>query len=197
MNSLNDSVRRLTTRVAGLLGLGRITGHSDKGVVQKVQYQTPLEAATATRMTEFGFTSGLPVGSDVILGFLGGDRSNPVVIASNHQGYRLAELNPGESALYNQWGIFIRLNEDGIVIDAKGQDITVNGARKLTATATESVRLVTPALFVTGDIIDNCDSNTVTLRKLRESYNRHHHQVQGVQGGGSRVTSDTTGEQAS
>jgi phage gp45-like len=34
----------------------------DGGVVQSIQYQTPLEVASAPRMAEFGFSSGLPAG---------------------------------------------------------------------------------------------------------------------------------------
>ncbi|ERM14361.1 hypothetical protein L585_08520 [Pantoea ananatis BRT175] len=197
MNALNDVVRKLSTRIAGLLGVGRITGLDDSGVVQKVQYQTPLEAASATRMAEFGFTSGLPVGTDVILGFLGGDRSNPVVIASGHQTFRLVGLNPGESAMYNQWGLFVRLTEQGIEIEAKGQDVTVSNARKLTATATDSVRLNTPVLYVTGDVVDNCDTNSVSVKALRDKYNDHSHQIKNVQGGSSTLSTEKTGEPAS
>jgi phage gp45-like len=96
--------RHLALRIASMLGVGRITAMNDSGDTQSVQYQTPLEVASAPRMAEFGFSSGLPVGSDVVLAFLGGDRSSPVVIATNHQSYRHADLQPGEAVVYNQWG---------------------------------------------------------------------------------------------
>lgn len=38
-----------------MLGIGRITAMKDGGVVQSIQYQTPLEVASAPRMAEFGF----------------------------------------------------------------------------------------------------------------------------------------------
>ena len=167
----------------------------DSGGTQSVQYQTPLEVASAHRVAEFGFSSGLPVGSDVVLAFLGGDRSSPVVIATNHQGYRHADLLAGESVIYNQWGLNILLTENGIVIDAKEQDVTVNNARNLTATASEQVKLITPKLLVTGDIVDNCETNTRTLKELRDAYNEHDHDVKEVETGNSTVTSEKTGEQ--
>lgn len=189
---MNQMLRHLATRVAGVLGIGRVTGHNDGGNVQEVQYQTPLEVATARRMPEFGFSSALPVGSDVVLAFLGGDRSSPVIIGSNHQGFRHAGLKPGESVLYNQWGLYILMTEKGIIVEAMGQDVTVNNAKNLTATATEQVKLITPKLLVTGDIIDHCESNQRTLKELRDAYNDHDHVTEGVQSGGSNKTSKKT-----
>ncbi|HEB4987219.1 TPA: phage baseplate assembly protein [Klebsiella michiganensis] len=178
-----------------MLGVGRVTAMQDGGGTQSVQYQTPLEVASAHRLAEFGFSSGLPVGTDVVLAFLGGDRSNPVVIATNHQGYRHSDLSPGETVMYNQWGLCIQLTENGISIDAKGQDVTVNNAKNLTATATEQVKLITPKLLVTGDVVDNCETNDKTLKQLRDAYNDHDHEVRGVEQGNDAITSEKPGEQ--
>lgn len=68
-----DILRQLGRRVSMMLGIGRITAHSDAGGIQKLQYQTPLEVRGGTpRMAEFGFSSGLPVGTDVVIAYLGG-----------------------------------------------------------------------------------------------------------------------------
>ncbi|WP_228725759.1 phage baseplate assembly protein [Klebsiella sp. RHBSTW-00465] len=190
-----NQFRHIANRIASMLGVGRVTAMQDGGGTQSVQYQTPLEVASAHRLAEFGFSSGLPVGTDVVLAFLGGDRSNPVVIATNHQGYRHSDLSPGETVMYNQWGLYIQLTEDGISIDAKGQDVTVNNAKNLTATATEQVKLITPKLLVTGDVIDNCETNEKTLKQLRDAYNDHDHEVKGVEQGNDTVTSEKPGEQ--
>lgn len=190
-----NQFRHIANRIASMLGVGRVTAMQDGGGTQSVQYQTPLEVASAHRLAEFGFSSGLPVGTDIVLAFLGGDRSNPVVIATNHQGYRHSDLSPGETVMYNQWGLYILLTEDGISIDAKGQDVTVNNAKNLTATATEQVKLITPKLLVTGDVIDNCETNNKTLKQLRDAYNEHDHEVKGVEQGNDAVTSEKPGEQ--
>lgn len=187
--------RKIANRIASMLGVGRVTSMQDTGGTQSVQYQTPLEVASAYRLAEFGFSSGLPVGTDVVLAFLGGDRSNPVVIATNHQGYRHSDLSPGETVMYNQWGLYIQLTEAGISIDAKGKDVTVNNAKKLTATATEQIKLITPKLLVTGDVIDNCETNNKTLKQLRDAYNGHDHEVKGVEHGNDAVTSEKPEEQ--
>ncbi|EPG4849223.1 TPA: phage baseplate assembly protein domain-containing protein [Klebsiella michiganensis] len=190
-----NQFRHIANRIASMLGVGRVTAMQDGGGTQSVQYQTPLEVASAHRLAEFGFSSGLPVGTDVVLAFLGGDRSNPVVIATNHQGYRHSDLSPGETVMYNQWGLYIQLTENGISIDAKGQDVTINNAKNLTATATEQVKLITPKLLVTGDVIDNCETNDKTLKQLRDAYNDHDHEVKGVEQGNDAITSEKPGEQ--
>ncbi|MBE0150939.1 baseplate assembly protein [Serratia fonticola] len=196
MSDIPGQLRQLGRRVSMMLGIGRITAHGDAGGVQKVQYQTPLEVRDSTpRMAEFGFSSGLPVGTDVVIGFLGGDRSSAVILASNNQQFRHSDLLSGETVIYNQWGMFIKLTEDGIEIEANNKPVTLNNALQVTINAAEGVLLNTPTLKVTGDIIDNCGSNTATVKQLRNAYNDHDHSVKNVQGGDDERTSEKPGEQ--
>lgn len=193
---MNDGMlRQLGRRVAMMIGLGKITGYGDAGGIQKLQYQTPLEVRGDTpRMAEFGFSSGLPVGTDVVLAYLGGDRSSAVIVASNNQQYRQSGLKSGETLIYNQWGMFIKLTENGIEVEAKGKPVTVSNATTVTVKATEKIRLETPRLEVTGDVIDNCDSNGATLKALRDAHNDHDHIVKNVQSGNDEKTSEKPGE---
>lgn len=189
---LSAAYRQLLRRVQMALSIGRVTNASDSGPIQKLQIQTPLEVRGDTpRMSEFGFSSGLPVGSDVVIAFLGGDRSSGVIIASNNQSYRQSGLNPGETVIYSQWGQLVRLTETGITIDAAGQPVDVINSTVATIEASEEIMAKTPVLKCTGDIIDNCESNTATLKQLREAYNDHLHPVKNVQGGDSTITSET------
>lgn len=193
---MNDGIlRQLSRRVSMMLGIGKITAHNDAGGVQKLQYQTPLEVRGDTpRMAEFGFSSGLPLGTDVVLAFLGGDRSSAVIVASNNQQYRQAGLNPGETVIYNQWGMFVKLTEAGIVVEAASKPVNINGATTVTVKATGSVRLETPELRVTGDVIDHCDESGATLKELRDAYNKHSHVVKSVQSGSDSKTSEKPGD---
>ena len=128
------------------------------------------------RLGEYGHASNPPAGSHVIVLTTGGDRTNGIVIATNHQASRLANLQPGEAALYNGVAVTrILLGAEAITVEAAGQDITVNGAGTLTVNAATKVRLVTPRLEVTGDIVDNCDANSVTVKAHRDDYNAHKH----------------------
>ncbi|WP_145547750.1 phage baseplate assembly protein domain-containing protein [Yersinia massiliensis] len=193
--SESGQLSKLYRQIKMMIGVGRVTGSNDDGTVQTVQYQTPLEVRDNTpRLAEFGFSSGLPAGADVVIGFLGGDRSSAVIIGSNHQSFRHAGLNTGETVIYSQWGQYIKLTEAGVIIEANGQPVTVNNATEVTINASEKVRLNTPLLEVSGDIIDNAGSNSTTLKTLREAYNTHNHQLKNVQGGSSTLTSEVTGK---
>lgn len=192
---MNQNLKKAAVRIAGMLGIGRITSQKDSGEIQQAQYQTPLEVASAPRMADFGFSSGLPVGTDVVIAFIGGDRSSPVIIASNHQGYRRTGLNEGETAIYNKWAMEVLLTEKGVFIDAKGKDVEVNNATNVTINASEGILANTPVLKCTGDIIDNCESNPRTLKELRDAHNDHDHVVKNVQKGNDDATSEKTEEQ--
>ncbi|CRL44590.1 hypothetical protein SGGMMB4_01765 [Sodalis glossinidius str. 'morsitans'] len=58
-----------------------------------------------------------------------------------------------------------------------------------TLKAPEGVTIDTPLAAFTGDIVDHAGSNSVSLKDLRDHFNRHRHDVQGVESGSSRVTS--------
>ncbi|CND89633.1 MULTISPECIES: phage baseplate assembly protein domain-containing protein [Yersinia] len=193
--SESGQLSQLYRQIKMILGIGRVTASNDGGTVQTVQYQTPLEVRDDTpRLAEFGFSSGLPANTDVVIGFLGGDRSSAVIIGSNHQSFRHVGLNSGETVIYSQWGQYIKLTENGIIIEANSQPVTVNNATEVTVNASVKVRLNTPLLEVSGDIVDNAGSNGTTLKTLREAYNTHNHQLKNVQGGSATLTSEVTGK---
>ena len=186
---------RLYRNIKMMLGIGRVTATADDGVIQLLQYRTPLEVRSDTpRMAEFGFSSLPPVGSDAVVVFPGGDRSNPIIIATNHKSSRHTGLLEGESAVYNQWGLYIKLTEAGIDVEANGQAVTVSNATTVTINATTGVVMNTPTLKVTGDIIDNSGSNSATLKELRDAHNDHTHIVAGVETGSGSVTSKAPGD---
>ncbi|CNE11581.1 phage baseplate assembly protein domain-containing protein [Yersinia similis] len=192
MSDVSGQISTLYRQIKMLLGIGRVTAFDDSNEVQTVQYQTPLEIHSDTpRLAEFGFSSGLPAGSDVVIGFLGGDRSSGMIIASHHPAYRHVGLNAGETVIYSQWGQFIKLTESGVVIEASNQPVTVSNATEVTVNASVKVRLNTPLLEVSGNIIDNADSNSATLKTLRDAYNSHNHQLKNVQSGSATLTSET------
>lgn len=183
--------RQLLRRVQMALSISRVTKGSDEGPIQKYQVQNPLEIRGDTvRMADFGFASGLPVGTDVVIAFLGGDRSSGVIIASNHQSYRQSGLNPGETIIYSQWGQFVKLTETGIQVQANGQEVNVTQATRVTIEASAEIVADTPVLKCTGNIIDNCESNTATLKQLRDAYNLHAHSIKSVQTGNSIINSE-------
>ncbi|PWI82142.1 baseplate assembly protein [Enterobacter sp. CGMCC 5087] len=175
------------------LTTGKVTAIKDAGGVQVLQYQHPLEVRGSTpRMAEFGFSSGLPTGTDVLIACIGGDRSSGIVIATNNSAYRHSGLNPGETVIYSQWGQFVKLTERGIEVQANGQAVDVKQATLVTIEAAQGVMMKTPLLQCTGDIQDNCEGNTTTLKSLREAYIKHDHDVEGVESGNATKTTEPT-----
>jgi phage baseplate assembly protein V len=190
-----DAIQRLHQRILHAIGRGRVTTGNDTGSVQTQQIKLGADEIKddVPRLAEFGFTSMPPVGSDAVLVFIGGDRSNGAIVATGHQASRPKGLKAGEAMIYTQDGKSIYLTADsGIVVDAKGQAVVVNEATNVTINASGKVRMVTPLLEVTGDIIDNVGANQHNMAQMRSIYNGHKHDVSGVAAGTGTVTSKTT-----
>lgn len=173
----------LFNRIRAAIGRGRVGTVKDGGPVQLIQVDTgprlngqPLTVHDdIPRLAEFGFSSHPPADADVALLCLNGERSNAMIIATGHQASRPTGLAIGDSILYDLRGHYVWLTPAGIIVEAKGNDVTVNNATNITINASTKVRLVTPRLEVTGDVIDHCDSQTATLKDLRDAYDAHKH----------------------
>ena len=109
---LNALMQRRGTHFA----LARSTMNvNDAGPVQTVQARLD---ALSTRdnipvLYHYGFFGAPPVGADLHVAFLDGDRSKAVVIASNHQSHRMTGVSPGDAGLYAQ-GAIVHLSGSGI-----------------------------------------------------------------------------------
>ena len=126
-----------------MIGGGRKTTGTDTGSVQEMQVQmggNEIRDKTP-RIAEFGFSSNPPDGSDAVVVFFGGDRSQGIVIATGHQATRIKNLLPGESALYDSIGKKIYLSASGIVIEAGGQPVTISNASAVTITSSGPITL--------------------------------------------------------
>jgi phage baseplate assembly protein V len=191
MSGSNGMMTRLARRVLLLLGRGRVMTANDAGPAQLVQVQiNELETIdNIHRLAEFGFTSMLPRDSDVAIAFIGGDRSNGVIVASNHQPSRPTGLQAGETMIYTLDGKQIYLTASGgIIVKANGQPVEIDGATTVTINAATKIRAVTPRFECTGDIVDNCDSTGRSMAADRVIYDSHTHPVPNVQLGGPGTT---------
>ena len=63
---------------------------------------------------QFGFTSGVPAGSELIVLPLGGKTAHSVIIATENGAYRV-QVGGGEVCVYNQWGAKITLKKEKII----------------------------------------------------------------------------------
>lgn len=191
---LNGVTARLARFVTVVTGWARVTQQNDAGGAQLLQVQVNAREAIdgLPRVAEFGLTSVPPDGSDVVMLNLGGGRNNGVIVGTNHQQSRPRNLRTGETMLYSQDGKSVYLTAGGgIVVEAKGQAVTVNDATLVTINAATKVRMVTPRFECTGDIVDNCDTTGRSMAADRVIFDEHNHNVRNVQSGSSTVTTDT------
>lgn len=173
--------------IASIVGRGRVKYVDDSGVVQVLQVlMNGLETPdNRYRVAEFGLASNPPIDSDVIALHVGGDRSAGAVVGTNHQPSRPTGLQPGETMLYSEDGKYVYLTASGgISVFANGQPVNVTGATTVTINASTKVRMVTPRLECTGDIVDNCDTTGRSMAADRIIFDGHNHAVPNVQLGG-------------
>jgi phage baseplate assembly protein V len=167
---LERMVGRLQRRMGAPFALTQSTlAPNDTGVVQTVQLRLdPLSLRDGVPVLyDYGFTGCPPIGANFHVAYIDGDRSKAVAIASGHQTYRLTGLAPGDSAQYDSRGAYVWFTPNGIVINAAGQNLTIENAPTVTSDAT---------LFrVKGDIIDNYGTNAHSVAGMRAIYDTHTH----------------------
>jgi phage gp45-like len=148
--SLFDKAKRAIQMV---VAFATVTADAnDAGPVQLVQVQM-FGAETRDglpNMQQFGFASSAPIGSVGVAVFINGDRSNGALIASGNAALRPTGLLPGEVMIYDAFGNKFHMQQG-------------------------KIRLTTPLLEVTGDIIDNCLTQPNTWRADRAIYDVHTH----------------------
>lgn len=96
------------------------------------------------RIQQYGLTGNPPsAGTDAIVIFLGGDREQGMIIAMENQAYRIAGLQTGEVALYDDLGNVVKLGREQLevtatiklVATAPDVEITATGSAKIAAGA--------------------------------------------------------------
>lgn len=148
------SIAGLTNLLKLVIGRGRIQTTNADGPLQRFQLLlSAKERPTLSRIAEFGLASRPMVGADAVAVFISGNRSNGVIIATNDLNHSFTLANDGESALYNAFGQSVYLTKaGGIVIEAGGEDVTINGAAHVTVHASVKVTLTTPLVEMSGNL---------------------------------------------
>jgi phage gp45-like len=124
-----------------------------------------------------GYSARPVAGSDVALLQMLGSRDQLVAIGGDLVGNAIADLAPGEFGL-----------SDGTqTIVVRNGFLEMNTPTYVKITAARYVDMETPQLRVSGDIIDNYETNTQTVAQSRATYNGHDHDIINVQPGGSTI----------
>jgi len=145
--------RRMTMTISP----GKLITSDDTGPAQQHQVRLPsgYELLENVRVAGLhGIVSHPLPGADVIVLFLGGYRSNPVIIAHNDQAHRRRDTQPGECGLADDQGISVMLRRAGLIVDGGGKPVLIRNASKVR---------IEGDLEVTGEVKALCDSASVTL----------------------------------
>lgn len=130
--SLLDPIERLYRRLLMAFGRAVIAAIADEaGALQLLQIQLGKDEIrdNTPRFAEYGFTSSPKPGARAIAVFMGGDRSNGAVIATDDPRYRIV-LENGECSLYDDLGQVVHLTRSGIVMNSP-LDVTVEAGGTL------------------------------------------------------------------
>ncbi|GCE81848.1 phage baseplate assembly protein domain-containing protein [Komagataeibacter oboediens] len=126
------TVLRTARRVMMALGIGRQTANTNE-TPNTPTVQAALAAgemkADLPIMQEYGLASRPVPGSDLVIAFIGGDRTRGVVIATGDQRGRPKDLQPGEVCLFHpSTGSRVWLKADGsIALDPANNKVTTPG----------------------------------------------------------------------
>lgn len=178
-----SQIDRLYRRIMMMVAPVKITATDDSGPIHRVQVRvTPSETIdNVATMQIYGLASHQPIGTDATAVFVGGQRSNVVIIATGNQQFRLRNLARGEVALYTDEGDKLVFKRGKVVELTCGEHVHIT-TKLCTVTASDKVRMETPRLECTGDIVDHCDTNPRSMLGMREVFDPHVHSNAGGSG---------------
>ncbi|KDR25424.1 phage baseplate assembly protein V [Caballeronia zhejiangensis] len=176
-----DALNALSRRIRLFVSRAVISYVDDTRTVQYLQAKiNALETVgDIPRYVEYGLSSNPPLGSEALIVFGNGERTNGIVIATSNAKYRVTALASGEVVVHDNTGQKVYLSQAGMVLDGGGKPVTI--------TNTPEIDADTPLLKCKGDIIDNYETNTRTVAGMRQVANLHTHPIVNVQTGGSTI----------
>jgi phage baseplate assembly protein V len=191
----------MNDRVHNLVAVGRVSVANDGEDLQQLQITEKAYGKgfadrildKVPRLTEFGFTSLPPIGSEAVMLRRNGDRGLSMVISTSHRPSRPKGLQPGDTALYDVRGAFVKLTDDGLLIDCAGLPARITNATTVTIEASDKIHLEAPTVEIQGNatisgtlVVDGAiaskaevtarqDGVAANLGQLRDAYVGHHH----------------------
>lgn len=160
---MGNPLRDISTRVMMMFGRGVVRSVNDATGRQQVQVELLKDELrdNVEHMQNYGFTSH-PLGGDVAVAFLGGNREQGIVLVVDDRRYRLS-LQPGEVAIYDDLGNRIELLRDLIKITAvakvqiEAPEVQIIGNLDVQGTVTTTGTLINngKAVGATHTHIDN------------------------------------------
>ncbi|WP_165079095.1 MULTISPECIES: phage baseplate assembly protein V [unclassified Desulfovibrio] len=152
ITALIDERIRRALRALRLPFRARLTQLNGDPALQLAQGQglAGEQAQAVEVVQQFGFSSGIPEGSQLIVLPLAGKSSANVVIATEHGAYRL-KVGPGEARMYSQEGAYVHIKQ-GRVIEAECDDFRLRVKNAAVIEAGQGVLIDTPQTTLTGNM---------------------------------------------
>lgn len=146
MAYIRDLVGQLQKRQRSIVRRVSITGTADTGKVRTLQVQGIADQVDddVEHLEPFGFTSNPPTGAEGLKLLVGGDPAHPVIAVVFDRRYRMVGLQPGETAMFNQWGDYAKFDA--------GRNITLNAGADVNVTAATKVNVTAPNAEFTGNV---------------------------------------------
>lgn len=194
--------KQATIRI-GIVSAYNPANHTAKVLLQPENVSTGwLPISSSMVGGGWGLKSPANPGQQAVVAFDSGDSQDGILIGMLHSNLNLPPSpggNPvtsGEFAIMHSSGSFLHFHSDGSVTlnvntiynVTAGQTINMT-AENINMVATNQIAATTPLLVVTGDILDQSSTNSVTAKGARLIYDNHTHQITSVMSGGATVTS--------
>lgn len=141
---------RLTAMIEGAIKLFSATGRSGERFSGRECFQ------------HYGFSSAPLAGAEVIVI---GEGNHIVIVAEDDRRYRVG-VEGGEVAIYSHEGDKIHLKQ-GRVVEIETETLLIKAGQR--------VRIESPVVEATGDIVDLVDSSGRSMDSMRSVYNSHVH----------------------
>ncbi|TKI08669.1 phage baseplate assembly protein V [Martelella alba] len=181
-----DSRIRAALRGIRFAFRGRLTRVNSALKIQQVQLNgfAGEQLQDAEMFQHFGFTSCPPAGTQCIILPLGGQTSHSIIIATENDTLRIAQLASGETAIYSAEGAYVAIKK-GRVVDVDCDEYHVK-CKKYTVesedynvAATNGAEFDTPLLKGTQEIADG-KSTIDEIRAIYDEHTHHHDDPAGV-----------------
>ena len=146
-------LRRMVKKHSNGLLFGKVVAQDDTGNAQKLQVRVDNLTLIDGVKTPYyyGITSVPPVGSDVSMLTVGGDRSNAIVLSTGNQQQRLRNLEPGAVGVHNAVSQAV-MHADGTYVVQTGSTITITAGGAMTITTNGPVTINAPTVVINGDL---------------------------------------------
>lgn len=153
--ALQNQIDRLYRRILMHVAPAKILATDDTGPIHQVQVNlngSPEIIDQLPVMQHYGLNAHAPIGSDATAMFIAGQRSNPVIVATNNQKARLRNLQPGEVALFTDEGDNLKFGRNQAATLTAGNSFGIT-TKAATIAGTDTVKLDSPTTSVTDKLV--------------------------------------------